>query len=351
MLLAARFLRTDADIPQPKAFRDNFIKPFSESITAACRESTTTFNCLPVAVSMDIWTKHRNSYLGVTLHVVSNDWQRKSISLGLVDFNEAHTSSNLAEKLLSFIESYDETLVDRIVGVTHDSASNNTGQLFVKAIPWRIRICCLAHKASNAAKRLFEHDSDTKRLLRMGKQLSKALMRQHPWQAMLRVSKEAKVIPRFSDTRFNGGYAVFQSLLHQRKIIDEAIDYLEEHVPDSFKKLQAKNCVFDRNDWGLVAQLVRSLYPVHNFIIELQRSTTTLSDALMQYRVLLQLLRPSEALPQSTFQFSFGSTFKHTLRGLMTLCLFFQLRLRWIPELERILLPSPLGRKFQRIFK
>ncbi len=214
--------------------------------------------------------------------MVSNDWQCKSISLGLVDFNEALTSSNLAEKLLSFIESYDETLVDRIVGVTHDSASNNTGQLSVKAIPWRIRIYCLAHKASNAAKRLFEHDSDAKRLLRMGQQLSKALMRQHPWQAMLRVPKEAKVLPRFSDTRFNGGYAVFQSLLHQRKIIDEAIEYLEEHVPDSFKKLQAKNCVSDRNDWGLVGKLVRSLYPVHNFIIELQRSTPTLSDALMK---------------------------------------------------------------------
>ncbi len=105
----------------------------------------------------------------VNLHVVNNDCQRKSISLGLVDFNEAHTFFNLAEKLLSFIESYDKTLVNRIVGVAHDYASNHMSQLFVKATPWRIRICCLAHKAATAAKRLFEHDSDAKRLLRKGK--------------------------------------------------------------------------------------------------------------------------------------------------------------------------------------
>jgi hypothetical protein len=54
ILLAARFLRTNADIPQPKVFRDNFIKPFSESITAACRKSTTAFICLSVAVYVDI---------------------------------------------------------------------------------------------------------------------------------------------------------------------------------------------------------------------------------------------------------------------------------------------------------
>ena len=213
-------------------------------------------------------------------------------------FNEAHTAQKNAEKLLSIVAQYHQSLPEKVFGVTHDAASNNTGKQFVQAVPWDIRICCWAHKASNAAKRLFAEDSDAQRVLVCAKKLTRAFGQQHAWNALKKAQQgKTVVLPRFSDTRFNGGYIVFNSLLQQQSNIETALDELKTEHPTTYTQLtkpmhgKPYSCIPTRADWAVIEDLVRALELLQSFIVSLQCANLTLSDALMRYRVLMYQLQ------------------------------------------------------------
>ena len=289
-------LRSEADIPCAKKFKSDYLSPKFTELWGQVQD--TLSNCLAVSLSFDLWSKHRNSYMSVTAYVVDQEFHRNIVSLGVFLFNEAHTAQKNAEKLLSIVAQYHQSLPEKVFGVTHDAASNNTGKQFVQAVPWDIRICCWAHKASNAAKRLFAEDSDAQRVLVCAKKLTRAFGQQHAWNALKKAQQgKTVVLPRFSDTRFNGGYIVFSSLLQQQSNIETALDELKTEHPTTYTQLtkpmhgKPYSCIPTRADWAVIEDLVRALELLQSFIVSLQCANLTLSDALMRYRVLMYQLQ------------------------------------------------------------
>ena len=235
----------------------------------------------------------------------------------MYEFDECHTAKNNAEKLLQIVASYDEKLLDKVVGRTHDAASNNTGHQFVASVPWKIRICCWAHKASNASKCLFANDKDAARVLHIARRLTHAFGQQHAWSALQQAQESRiKVLPRFSDTRFNGGYLVFIALLEQRVNIEKALNDLEERYPKTYRALTknvkgtADYCsIPTRNDWRLMAELVAALRPLQIFIEDLQDRELTLLGALMLFRALK--LRLKDVKSPTTFHVQLLEHLRH----------------------------------------
>ena len=295
LLLSARMLHNSCDIPSSTTLRTKLIPKSAEKIEIELRAKVK--NRIAASITFDIWSKFRNSYISVIAYIVCPEFVLNRLHFGVVEFNESHTSENIADKLIKLVENMDLSLFNDIVSVTHDAASNNTGRKFVESIPWEFKICCLAHKASNASKMIFKQDSDAKRVLEICKRLTRALGTHHLWSAMKAVSAGSpRVLPRFSDTRFNGGFIVFQSLLSQKERIEKAIDFVQAHNRASFLKLSKNlpqkeySAIPTRMDWDIIKDLVTALQPLNDFIVEIQDRRTTLSDALMKFRRLKLIL-------------------------------------------------------------
>lgn len=103
-----------------------------------------------VSVSFDIWPKIFNSFIAVTAYCVNDKFERSSHSLDVVHFNKRHTADAVADKVLGVIGKFIEP--DKIVSITHDSASNNTATDFVKKTKWMLKFRCTLHQGSLFSK-------------------------------------------------------------------------------------------------------------------------------------------------------------------------------------------------------
>lgn len=76
-----------------------------------------------VALTTDCWTSRSNdSYLTVTIHFLTTEWNHKSFVLDTSSTVERHTSENLAEALQQIIS--DWKLDEKVTAVVHDNAAN-----------------------------------------------------------------------------------------------------------------------------------------------------------------------------------------------------------------------------------
>lgn len=76
-----------------------------------------------VCCTADIWSHMRRSYLGVSLHYIDENWQRKSYILAFRYLNKRHTFDYLAECLAAIFEEY-HIPVDKITHTLTDGSSN-----------------------------------------------------------------------------------------------------------------------------------------------------------------------------------------------------------------------------------
>lgn len=71
----------------------------------------------------DIWSHMRKSYLGVSVHFLDSNWDRKSFILAFRYLNQRHTFDYLAECLDSIFREY-EISIDKIPHIVTEGGSN-----------------------------------------------------------------------------------------------------------------------------------------------------------------------------------------------------------------------------------
>lgn len=76
-----------------------------------------------VCLTADIWTHMRKSYLGVSVHYIDSNWQRKSYILAFRYMNKRHTYDYLAQVLSSILAEYD-LAIDKVSHIVTDGGSN-----------------------------------------------------------------------------------------------------------------------------------------------------------------------------------------------------------------------------------
>jgi len=79
-------------------------------------------NVAGVCTTAEVWSARRRSFMGVTCHWITKDFQRKSILLSLQRFPGKHTSDKIAELLSKVFSSY--CLNDKIISVITDNGTN-----------------------------------------------------------------------------------------------------------------------------------------------------------------------------------------------------------------------------------
>ncbi|ODM88628.1 putative AC9 transposase [Orchesella cincta] len=79
-----------------------------------------------MCATADIWASRHRSFMGLTIHWLTEDLKRKSAILALQRFQGVHSNDKIAEMLCKIFESFDVS--NKIVNVITDNGSN-----FVKA--------------------------------------------------------------------------------------------------------------------------------------------------------------------------------------------------------------------------
>lgn len=76
-----------------------------------------------VAFTTDIWSSMTNqSYLGVTLHYIDNNWNLKNLTLDVIHLEDHHTGRVIANKVFNLLDEFN--LSSKVLAFTTDNASN-----------------------------------------------------------------------------------------------------------------------------------------------------------------------------------------------------------------------------------
>ncbi|CAB4404665.1 unnamed protein product [Rhizophagus irregularis] len=152
-------LRKDAFIPSADTIKNDIISIFDESKKKI--NSILQNISKKISFTIDGWTSSNNvSFLGITAHLITNEWELKSFLLDFIKLNGPHSGANIKEAFLKSLSSYNIEL--KILGVTTDNASNNItflqaveDELSKKFIRFESKdkhVRCLAHVMNLAAQ-------------------------------------------------------------------------------------------------------------------------------------------------------------------------------------------------------
>ena len=99
-----------------------------------------------IALTTDIWTSvATQSYITVTAHFISSNWDLKTCLLQTANFPENHTADNIYEKLKEILSNF-HVSCDKVVSVVHDQGSNMQAcaRLMKSEFGWE-SVNCAAH--------------------------------------------------------------------------------------------------------------------------------------------------------------------------------------------------------------
>ena len=109
-------------IPCRKTIKDDVIKRFTD-----CKKDIFTYlNSFTskIALTTDIWTCSitSQSYLGITIHFITNFWEMKKCLIDIVLLQGSHSSSLIVNQILSTLEEFN--INDRVISLTTDNGRN-----------------------------------------------------------------------------------------------------------------------------------------------------------------------------------------------------------------------------------
>lgn len=99
-----------------------------------------------IALTTDIWTSvATQSYITVTAHFISSNWELKTCLLQTANFPENHTADNIFEKLQEILSNF-HVSCNKVVSVVHDQGSNMQAcaRLMKSEFGWE-SVNCAAH--------------------------------------------------------------------------------------------------------------------------------------------------------------------------------------------------------------
>lgn len=167
-----------------------------------------------ITLTADAWTSRATeSYLGVSCHFITKDWQLKTLNLTTMPLEERHTAENIVTWMLEVVHKFN--ILPKIKAVVHDYGSNIVAAMhLLEKEAWMGLIVQLivnsALKDTNISRALGGSRSIVEYFRRS--ELASAKLKEKQQQMN---TKDHKLIQDVS-TRWNSTYYVIQRLLEQR---------------------------------------------------------------------------------------------------------------------------------------
>jgi len=181
-----------------------------------------------VSITTDVWSSvAQDSYISLTCHYISADFERQQVCLHAAPFNDRHTGEHIATMLTNCLQSWN--LAEKLHVVVRDNGSNFVAGLRDGGIP---NIPCLAHTLQLVVKDgclaqpvVTDLTTRAHNLVGHYKHSNIAL------QSFLKIQEQLGMpqnrLVRDEPTRWNTTFYMLQQLLEQRKAITAADVELE----------------------------------------------------------------------------------------------------------------------------
>lgn len=129
------------EIPSRRYFSETILDNLYETATNELKEKLVTVK--GVCITTDHWTSSANeSYMGVTVHYIDQEFNMCSNLLECIRFEGSHTASAIAEELHRIVNNWG--LISKVLITLTDNASNVTSAV-EKVLLWK-HYGCFAHK-------------------------------------------------------------------------------------------------------------------------------------------------------------------------------------------------------------
>jgi len=109
------------EIGNEKYYR-SMLNPTYEKVKDAMKNLLKEKHADTVSISLDAWSSFHHGYLGMTVHFISENWERVKFCLACSKFDEKHTASNIFQKIENTAQDWD--LSDKIKVCLRDNAAN-----------------------------------------------------------------------------------------------------------------------------------------------------------------------------------------------------------------------------------
>ena len=176
-----------------------------------------------VALTTDHWTSRAiDSYLGLTAHFITQDWELVAHVLTTKEVRERHTAVNVADDLQAVVD--DWNLAPKVAGIITNNARNMVAAL--AQLPW-IRVSCFAHTLQLAVKEGLKVPAVVEILARCRKIVghfkhscvaSRALE-----AAQVRLGLHQHHLVQEVSTRWNSSYAMLSRIAEQQTAISAVL--------------------------------------------------------------------------------------------------------------------------------
>lgn len=203
-----------------------------------------------VVLTTDCWTSNNTeSFLAVTAHFISEDFEIKTLLLDCLSFPESHTSKNLAGVLQKIIDEWN--LEGKILIIISDNASN-----IKKAIRDDLKLKhlgCFAHNLNlicqNAIKPVAVIIDKVKSIVGFFKRSTTATAKFSEQQKHLQ--KDPKRLIQEVSTRWNSTYYMLERFHELEDPIRTTMALLDKDLP-----------IITGEEWLLIRELVKILKPM-----------------------------------------------------------------------------------------
>ena len=246
-----------------------------------------------VSLTTDIWSSITNeSYLTVTAHWLSDEWEMCCAVLQTGEFSTRHTGVNIADELLQAARYYN--IAHKVFAVVHDEASNMQLSLGILHDSQQYEgISCNAHRLQLCLKNGFEIAA-IDRMIKCGSKvvghfkLSPLATNELRKRQLLMNVTQKKLIQNCT-TRWNSTYYMLDRLLEMRWPISAVLS------DETVTKRSDRYLDLTNEHWSLAEELIKVLKPfevaTNLFCYDKQ---STISCILPVLQELLQHLESSE---------------------------------------------------------
>ncbi|XP_048859191.1 E3 SUMO-protein ligase ZBED1-like [Brienomyrus brachyistius] len=221
-----------------------------------------------VAITTDGWTSRATqSYITITAHVLSSEWEMKSYVLQTRLLSESHTGANIAEVLKSAVNEWELDKISTNIAAVTDNASNM--RVAVNEAKLSPHIRCFAHTLNLASQAGLKVNA-VSRLLGRVRRVASFFHRSSTATAVLTTKQKLLNLPAHKliidvVTRWNSSLDMVERYLEQQQAVAAAL------LSDELRQKSREIDTLDTSDIANAEDLVKLLSPI-------KKATTVLCD-------------------------------------------------------------------------
>ena len=240
------------------------------------------------SVSLDAWSsKALDSYLGLVIHFVTEDFKRKMVLIRCLPYNSSHTGDSIHERFKFILHCW-SLPKESLHVIISDTAAN-----MVKAFQSENWGGCFEHVLALSIKHSIFSQAGVHSLLKKTKALVKKL--RTPSGKRILELRDSLKLP--SETRWNSHYIMLESVNKSRERITAAQSYPELGLTAN-QQLSPMN-------WELLTKIFAVLKPAFIATKEAEGDTCSISDVIPLVKKLHHEINAVDRAGIVTFKTSF----------------------------------------------